>query len=741
MKRVFRTRYFILSFSMLVGIAINQSCTESLDVVEPSAEEMLTETPVTIVDYLRSNEDYSEYCGLLDAEMNSSAPLPSIAGLLSGKGNYTLFVPTNEAVRNYLSKLQADGVISQASWDAPEFQDRQLFETTRQDIVYNSIVNNSDVCQAYETADFDMFLNTNLEQPNLMDMSMVITKVTGDANSDYAVNGSKISKDRCDIGTANGFIHQVETVVSPDVFNVSDYFRAILRSRHPGHYVYASLLDACGLLPELAKTEDMEYHRQRMEGKIQDLETHPSYHHPGYMPEHRYYGFTLFLENDEWWTQALGVANLYDLTPREIVQKVADYVVQNQFHLPGASAGESYADEDNALNQFVTYHIVPARIRPDKLVIHYNELFYSVANTSAGMSSVFDYYTTMGKRRLLKTFEPPMVYGDGRKGVVFLNRFPELDNGRYGRYDERYCREDKKGVEILNGEEMVNSYIYDINDVLYYNQEIADNMSGERIRVDAASIFKEFITNDIRSNELVEPKAQCVGMPQTETYAYLSDCEIGSGSRFYYLSGRVSKDGSYCWLNYQGDEIAVVGNYEITIKLPPVPKDGTYELRMGVSANNRRGMCQVYWGQDKDRLHAVGTPLDLRMGGTKWYYDFNNMANTGPSIVGWEDDVPGEDIVNAEIDKRLRNNGYMKAPNSYWSWTASASADLSRQIVRRRPDVLRKIILTEEMRADKTYYIRFKSILNNSNAEFYLDYLEFCEKKVYDSLVLPEDIW
>ena len=66
---------------------------------------------------------------------------------------------------------------------------------------------------------------------------------------------------------------------------------------------------------------------------------------------------------------------------------------------------------------------------------------------------------------------------------------------------------------------------------------------------------------------------------------------------------------------------------------------------------------------------------------------------------------------------------------------------MERQIMRRKPTALRRIILREWMEADKTYYIQFKSVLSNEGTEFYLDYLEFCHKDIYDNPMEPEDIW
>lgn len=741
MKRI------LLLFAVVACAFFTHSCTEEID-----TSARYTFTGNTIISYLQSHSDYSEYCTLLDTVKISDYSTSTLSQLLSARGQYTCFAPTNDAIYQYLAGMKDEGVISHAGWDAPEFQnDPELLDKTRKNIVYNSLIDNGDANEAYQTTQFSEQDIVILAQPNMKNRKLQVTRVTDDESSDFAVSGCKISNTNCDIYTINGRIHQVAQVVSPSDATATDYFRQILEDKKPGYYVYASLLDACGLLPELAKIEDEEYYRLKMIGNIKDLDNHVTFHQPGRMPEHRYYGYTLFLEDDSWWKTVLGIGEgeLTDYEPAELVGMISKFVADNNLHLKDAVKNENYTDENNALNQFVTYHILPAKIEPQKLVIHYNELFYSVANTGGGRTSVFDYYTTMGKRRLLKTFEPPIVYGEGRKGVVFVNRFSELDNARNGSYGEKSCTEERKGIEIntQDAPDLFNAYIYNIkaqptpSGALHFNDNVAGMMAGERIRMDVSTFFKELMTNDIRCNELVEPKAQCVGIPVSETYNYLEDCHINRQAKFYYLTGRISKDGGSCWQNYQGDEINVVGNYEITMKLPPVPADGMYELRMGVSANNRRGMCQIYWGTNKDQLPAAGIPLDLRMSGDKWNYDFNNAGNTGPSIVGWEDDVPGDDIVNSDNDKIMRNNGYMKAPKSYWLWTNSASADLERQIMRRKPTALRRIILRERMEADKTYYIQFKSVLSNEGTEFYLDYLEFCHKDIYDNPKEPEDIW
>lgn len=749
MNIISKINRILLLFAIVTGALFTHSCTEEID-----TSARYTFTGNTIISYLRTHSDYSEYCNLLDTVNISDYSSSTLSQLLSARGNYTCFAPTNEAIQNYLAHLKDSGVITEASWDAPEFQDIELLEKTRKDIVYNSIIDNGDDREAYQTTDFSISLNINLAQPNMKNRKLLITKVTDDEASDYAVSGCKISNTNCDIYTINGRIHQVAKVVSPSDATAADFFQQILDDKKSGYYVYACLMQACNLLPELSQIEDEEYYRLKMIGTLKDLDSHPTfYSYPGYLPEHRYYGYTLFLEDDIWWKNVLGLGDAEgDMTayePAEVVSMVSKFVTGNDLHLENANEGNDYTKEDNALNQFVTYHIIPAKIEPNKLVVHYNELFYTIANSGKGTTSVFDYYTTMGKRRLIKTFEPPVVRSDGRKGVVFVNRFPTLDNGRRGKYGEKEVPAGREGLEIntVDVPDLFNAYIYNIKATpdptggLYFNESTAKKMASERIRIDAASFFKELMSNDIRCNENVIARNQCVGIPITEDYRYLEDCDISRNTKFYYLTGRVSNNGSTCWKNYQGDEFNIVGNYEITLKLPPVPKNGIYELRMGVSANSQRGMCQVYWGTDKNQLKAAGIPIDLRMGGKKWYNVFGSHGVGETGTVGWEDDVPGDDLVNAENDKKLRNNGYMKAPNSYWEWTNSEGAKQELQVMRRKEDALRRIILRDDLKADSTYYIQFKSVLSNTETEFYLDYLEFCLKDVYDNPEVPEDIW
>ena len=143
-------------------------------------------------------------------------------------------------------------------------------------------------------------------------------------------------------------------------------------------------------------------------------------------------------------------------------------------------------------------------------------------------------------------------------------------------------------------------------------------------------------------------------------------------------------------------------------------------------------MCQVYFGKDKGNLPAMGLPLDIRQGGLSRHLADGTVPST---LVGWEEDDLNDDDYNAEVDKKMRNNGFMKGPASYNCPVGDAKT------ARGRETNLRRIIVREYLYPDVTYYLKFKSVLDDDMKEFYMDFFEFCSKEVYDNPMTPEDIW
>ena len=480
-----------------------------------------------------------------------------------------------------------------------------------------------------------------------------------------------------------------------------------------GFLVAARLVEATGLSRELNKVRDEEYERMYQQGQISDLidMSFAGFSEMGtaYAPEHRRYGFTLFAETDNFWESELG-KTYTDITPAD----VRDYIVAQGLY-PEATTGDDFASPDNALYQFVSYHLLPMRVAKDKLVLHVNEYGYSSKTPDRLGIPVMEYYTTMGPRRLLKTYQSRASDG------ICLNRFPSIDNSRHGTGDEISCDPDKQGVRVdveAAVTDIINGIIYPISGLLAFDPLTRDRLGRERIRFDVTSLLPEFMSNDIRKRPTTEARHQNVYIPPTSTYPYLDALTMIDETYCVYENAY-----GYEWCNLQADEFQIAGRYDVTLRLPPVPVDGTYELRYKLLATGSRSICQIYFGTDRENLKPTGMPLDLTQG-------FNSAA--GQQYYGWQNDTDDE-ISDAFTDLRLRQHNVMKGAKAIATRTGTERDKNNYQ-------ALRHILLRREMKAGETYYVRFRSVMDVSRT-LYMDYFELCPRSVYDNPYQPEDIW
>jgi hypothetical protein len=694
------------------------SCSEDIDT---SARYVFKEE--IIAGYLSKHEQYSQYVELLKQVPVSPVSKTTVYQLLSARGNYTVFAPTNDAIQLYLDSLVKKDIIAEPSWDA--FTDSAKLDSIRKVIVYNSIIDGGDDNGYFEISTFPtttVGTAAEIEVPNMNDRKLVVLQ-TEDPDS-ILVNDCMIDRINRDILSINGVIHCMHQVVAPSGDSMASLLKNMIDSNKGGYVVMAKIMLACGLIDTLDKVKDEVYERKYQTEAIphsvtrDDGEGNITF----YSPEHRYFGFTVFAETDEFWSQKLDKP-VEDIT----VDDVVNYL-DNLGIYPDAKRDKNYSSEDNLLNQFITYHMLPMRLSSDRLVNHYNEKGYN-SNTKALDVPIYEFYTTMGKRRLLKTYESKESKG------VYLNRFPNLDNGRRGNYHEKSCDALNVGILIgepnLQGENNVrNGIIYPIDELLYYSDNTRRQMMRNRIRWNVTAMWPEFMNNDIRMSKLTDDQHMNVYIPTDAElgYQYMNDVTIEKETAFCYWTGR-----NKGWANMQGDEMTIRGLFEVTMKLPPVPVRGVYELRFGQQCGGvQRGMAQFYWGSDVNSLAAMGIPMDLRQGA---YYLQTRKGNI-PSDIGYDDDSKTDDDYNAEVDKRMRNNDFMKGCQQYVAGSAGGST-----MMRGSNICLRRIMLRQTMDPNETYYVKFKTVLDNPTHYFYMDYLEYVAKEVYDNPAEPEDIW
>ena len=693
----------------------------------------------TIMQYLDSKEYYSEYVRLLGKVPVSQYSQTTLRQLLSARGHYTVFAPTNDAVQDYLDTLYEHGIISEPSWDG--FTEKSTLDSIEKVIVFNSVLDSGDQ-YAFDISDFPDHEH-EFGLANMNNRKLRVFYGQNDLDSISIDNVAVVSKVNRGIVLTNGFVHQMEGVVAPSDGRLGDFMRMWAKDTESGYSVMSRLILACGLEDTLNAYRDETWEYLYLSGGVKDLPKHTSVGQVGTIPPHRYYGYTLFAETDRFWEGKLG-KSAKDITVDDVCEFLRgsglfDYIEDIQYD-------DDYDNEMNVLNQFVTYHLLPQRIGKDKLVIHYNELGYHPSSAKGPTIPIMDYYQTMGFPRLLKTYE------SAESGGICLNRFPRLRNGRgqFGPTRENVndyhesglfpplkgmsaFPQENEGVRVLSYQDagtdatsVANAVVYPIDNLLVCTENVCNQMSGERIRIDACCMMPELMNNDIRQNRAYYVFGATNVRAIPTNYPYIKDIEIREGTQFYYLQGYLSG-----YHNLQGDEFNIIGRYDFTMKLPPVPRAGQYEIRFGVATGSRvRSIAQVYFGTDRDRMYVTGIPMDLRIGGLEKRLG----PVTLPSDVGWEADTDDEEY-NDQVTKAMRTKGFMKAPNS---WTNQLGSNAS---VRTFHYMSRRIILNTYLQPNMNFYIRFKSVLDEETKEFFMDYFEYVPKEVYDNPEEPEDIW
>ena len=731
-QNIFKHISRLLLLTIVSGMVL--ACKEDVD-----TSNRYTFTDETVLSYLEKHSEYSEYTNLINTVPVSNHSQSTVAQLLSARGHYTVFAPNNNAIQLYLDSLQRKGEIQTASWDG--FPDERTLDSIQKVIVYNSIIDGGNRV-TYETGNFPTNNNDEFGVANMNDRKLSVTRSKINPDSIFINGEYPISLKNRDIVAINGCIHEMELVVAPSSDRVTDVIMRWAEKGGSGYTVMSRLLLACGLGDTMRAYRDETWERLVASGEVKDLPQHTSFGQIGSMPLHRKFGFTIFAETDDVWEQLLGKKAM-DITVADVKAYLEGTGV---FTDAGTTTDDNYEDENNILNQFVNYHVLPMRISRDKLVFHYNEKGYNYASSKNYTIAISDFYTTLGKPRLIKLYESLESNG------IYINRFPVLRNGRgdyapdklnvndyheSGKFKpirgKALTPDENVGIEVLSptdvnvtGETALNGIIYPINKLLVCTDNVRTQMMNQRIRIDVATMFPEMLSNDLHGIKeyYTEGASNCRGIPSN--YPYLSGLEVKENTMFYYLPGL-----NQGWCNMECDEFNVIGRYEFTMKLPPVPKAGHYELRFGVATGSRvRSMAQVYWGPDKSYMPAYGIPMDLRQSGLYRHLPSGNQE----SSIGWEEDTKDEEY-NDEVTKKMRNNGFMKGPES---WTAVLGSSTT---VRSYEYITRRIMVSADMVPNQNYYIRFKSVLDAENKEFFMDYIEYVAKEVYDNPEESEDIW
>lgn len=502
-----------------------------------------------------------------------------------------------------------------------------------------------------------------------------------------------------------------------------------LLKQAPNMRIWAKLLDATGwgakMKPD-AKAEKAFAEKYKAHAGTYPNNTVSSTPFQAY----RRQGFTLFAETDEVFNKEWGVPMpVYDEATQSITNWEAIKQVLNE------QCGKIYSnlkpgdltDKDNAVNIFVATHLLNSNMQlaNNSAVRHATEYGYTTGENINEPSTnytvnVWDYYRTAWPQesKLLKITQTP-------DGQFYLSRFSKYDNGLTGTYVETGTLQEgilahaRNEVDnsVYNNVALDGSY-HPIDNILSFNSDYASAMKSERVRMDFTTLLPEIASNNLRGKDAYFP---------TDYFSTLTNVSPDTEIQLLYASKG--------WVDYQGDELLVTGNYDFTLEVPAMPNDGSYELRMGYSVNEVRAKSLLTFicEDEAGNQGTWGEPLVLDQSEPV-------MANDG--IAQKDADLNYDETLCAENDYALHKLGYMKAPAYFHKagYTDSpARAELGRSY---NGGNMRRVLITSNMSPRNRYYIRFQSLDNSGLAQLHLDFIEFVPRLV-DVAGEPyrEDVW
>ena len=531
---------------------------------------------------------------------------------------------------------------------------------------------------------YTVFAPNNEAFSTYMCMNMAETYLELSINSDAENNNAvvhyanKVARMlEYDDSVTNGVVHIVNHIIPRTSDKLPDVIAADSTVT-----IFSQALFMTGLADSLMAYEDKNYPEWGADKTSQDsayqwtimVKCKAEGADPCQWVQKRYFKFTAFIEPDSIFA-AEGIHNIDDLIAK--AKAVYDAVYPEDAGL----YDNDFKNRKNPLNRFIAYHLLD-RVMPYDEVIMRKDCF---KHWDIDKCDPEEFYETMCPGTLMRF--------SSWNDELYINRKGHKTNTEVEGI--RVFRPAESGSTL---QQAPNGMYHYITKVLWFDTTVRDIVMNCRIRFDTTVLSPDFLNSD----------RPLYGENKLRGYRldYIKNWKVMGEKAVIALHG----EGPW-WQHYKSNGITISGIFDVTIKLPPVPKAGTYEIRTGYPANAERGVVQFY-------LNDVpcGIPADLRIGG--W----------DPSI-GWVADVTGDNAearnANKATDKAMHNRGYMKGMDCYWQGAAPENA------LRNLTNNLRYVLTTQQLDPNETYYLRCRQVLKDPECYWSFDYLEFCPKSVY----------
>lgn len=339
-------------------------------------------------------------------------------------------------------------------------------------------------------------------------------------------------------------------------------------------------------------------------------------------PLARYYKYTALLVPDAVLKEKYGITSLDGL--RKKAHELYDPMYPSDVNVTDET------DRRNALNRFISYHLLPFYGEYYKLTaFDGGRLQY---NFNREKSDICDWYETMMPHSIMK-FSFPSGSDEG----LYVNR-----RGVQSRADDRGVF--VRGAQVtpnMEGNIAENGIYHYIDDIVAYGQEMQQVVCNDRMRLDCTTLSPDFMTSGARghstrvaeedgkygkfvnsNNASLNPNT-CLAFKQgfvenIETPTTVIETEYGNivygGRTHIHVRNRYLQ----AW-SYQGDAVIIKrGMFDVKVKLPSLPA-GKYELRMGtVVGFESNGHLNLYIDDE-----LKGENVDFRPGGNNPISPYN----------------------------------------------------------------------------------------------------------------------
>ena len=524
----------------------------------------------------------------------------------------------------------------------------------------------------------------------------------------------------------NGVLNVVDNVIRPSICFLPEYLKNNNSQASPEHKatLFYQALQLTGLADTLEQYFDFNYPSPQYDSTYACLELtgrvaveyetsfetfQNNQQQRVVWPDQRYFKYTLFVVTDSVLESVYGIRSINDLKAKA-----------RTVYPEGASLPDT--DRNSSLNKLISYHILPCWLNRNMMNHTNNYVVDAYRHACPDSIDMEDFYETMHPYAIMRISTPYDRRSGNNGRNIYINRKGTVSAGNLTSKGIRIWRyEDSPEISTADA---LNGGYYFVDSLLLFDRH-TKNALNTRMRVMFSTLSPDFINSNARGR-MKQPSDY---RPTSfVVYAFKEGfCKnVSSTPETLFAVRYMDKN----WSTYYSDELSVIGDFDITFRLPPVPSSGLYEIR--VSGNTPsydrkiRGTILYYIRKEGDDFIPCGAPVDM------------TIMPTDPKIGYIKDsnlDMYNETETQAAIaanDRLMHSNGYMKYPDSYYYSNTGKT-------LRDDETCYRKIVCEMYMEAGKDYYLRLRQVNANGNIFIPLNFLEIVPYSVYSGENGPED--